>query len=292
MQLQRPEVLRYAVAVLTTGLADCVWALAGTRLEPSPFPLLCAAGAISAWYGGLGAGVMATSLGLISCLSIYVPNAYSRSDGLQQYGLQLLVFAVTMGLITSLYAARQRAERAAAHQALHDPLTGLPNRRLFQDRLDQLLMAGQRTRSPFALILIDLDDFKEVNDTLGHLQGDSLLAQFAQRLRAHLRAADTVARLGGDEFALLFPDTDELGTITAMGRLIQLLREPFSLGGTAITIRASMGLALYPDHGTTHDDLFTRADTMLYAVKRGEVSEMLAASGELEAPEEQAADAS
>jgi diguanylate cyclase (GGDEF)-like protein len=226
---------------------------------------------VSVWYGGLGPGLLAAILGVIACLVFYVPWTDSASAGLQQYGLQLLVFAGTTGLIIWLFASRQRAERAAAYQALHDPLTGLPNRRLFRDRLEQLVVSGRRTRRPFALIVLDLDGFKRVNDSLGHLEGDALLRHVARRLRDHMRASDTVARLGGDEFALLLPDTDELGAVTKLSRLIHLLLEPFSLSSGTITVSASLGLALYPDHGTTPDDLFSRADTMMYEVKRGEV---------------------
>jgi diguanylate cyclase (GGDEF)-like protein len=149
-------------------------------------------------------------------------------------------------------------------------LTGLPNRRLFADRLRQLLYSSHRAGRSFSLVLLDLDGFKAVNDSLGHLQGDVALMELAHRLRAHVRASDTVARLGGDEFALLLPETDEQSARTMIGKLEPHLRQSFVLAGQERPIHVSMGLAVYPEHGTSEEVLLERADRAMYARKHGE----------------------
>jgi diguanylate cyclase (GGDEF)-like protein len=186
--------------------------------------------------------------------------------------LQLLTFFVVSLLITVLLLARRRAERALVEQALHDPLTGLPNRRLFADRLRQLLYSSQRAGRSFSLVLLDLDGFKSVNDSLGHLQGDVVLMELAHRLRAHVRTSDTVARLGGDEFALLLPESDEESGRTLISKLEPHLRQPFVLAGQERPLHVSMGLAVYPEHGASEEVLLERADRAMYARKHGEAS--------------------
>jgi diguanylate cyclase (GGDEF)-like protein/PAS domain S-box-containing protein len=175
-----------------------------------------------------------------------------------------------------LYAAaqqeltdRKRAEETMAHLALHDSLTDLPNRALLHERLRQAILAARRTDQPLALLVMDMDRFKEVNDTLGHYYGDVLLCQVGERLRDGLRASDTVARLGGDEFAVLLPGADLAGAQRAARKLLNILEHPFELEGNTLDVRVSIGLALYPDHGADAETLLRRADVAMYVAKRG-----------------------
>jgi len=165
--------------------------------------------------------------------------------------------------------ARKAAEDALRHAALHDALTGLPNRTLLQDRLDQAINAARRDGQPLAFLLLDLDRFKEVNDSFGHYHGDLLLRQVGSRLRDALRASDTVARLGGDEFAALLPATDEIGAVSATHKILAALDAPFAVEGEQFHVGASVGIALYPEHGDDAPTLLRRADIAMYLAKRG-----------------------
>jgi len=157
--------------------------------------------------------------------------------------------------------------RRLEHMAYTDPLTQLPNRLLFMDRLEQAVLHARRDNRPFALFLMDLDRFKDINDTLGHPVGDQLLTQVAQRLRAKLRESDTVARLGGDEFAVLLPNVTEKHAGMAARMLLQSLRMPFDVAEQHLDIGASIGVALYPEHGVDANVLIQRADVAMYSAK-------------------------
>jgi len=163
---------------------------------------------------------------------------------------------------------RKRAEEALRRQALHDALTDLPNRVLLRDRLDGELRAIQHHQRPLALLLLDLDRFKEVNDTFGHQQGDLLLQEVARRLRDSLRDSDTVARLGGDEFAVLLPDTDARGAVAAAHKLCAALDAPVPIEGHLLHAEASVGIALCPEHGSDAATLLSHADVAMYTAKR------------------------
>jgi diguanylate cyclase (GGDEF)-like protein len=152
--------------------------------------------------------------------------------------------------------------------AFTDSLTTLPNRALFQDRLQQLILAAQREQRAFALLIMDLDHFKEVNDTLGHPVGDRLLQEVADRLRAKLRESDTVARLGGDEFAVLLPTVTQPHAAMAARMLLQALRTPVIVDGHSLEVGASIGIALFPEHGRDAHVLLQRADIAMYAAKQ------------------------
>jgi diguanylate cyclase len=152
------------------------------------------------------------------------------------------------------------------YQALHDPLTDLPNRTLFQDRTDVALRAAARSGATVAVLLLDLNRFKEVNDTLGHQYGDHLLLQVADRLRYSLRDADSVARLGGDEFAILFPISGWEDALAATQRVSAALRDPFSVYGIALDVDASIGIAL-GEPGDDVETLLRHADVAMYEAK-------------------------
>jgi diguanylate cyclase (GGDEF)-like protein len=181
--------------------------------------------------------------------------------------------AALYGVLFRLVAGASRALRHQAalneHQALHDALTDLPNRSLFQDRLHHAVAAAERTDEPFAVALMDLDRFKEINDTLGHHHGDLLLREVANRLRGTLRAVDTVARLGGDEFAfLLHGVANEAAAKEVAEKLHASLEQPFDVLGTPLEIEASLGVALYPSDADDPATLLQRADVAMYAAKR------------------------
>jgi diguanylate cyclase len=173
-------------------------------------------------------------------------------------------------LLLTLGYQRQLIRQAAAshHQALHDPLTGLPNRELFGDRVEQAIRASDRGLQPASLLLLDLDRFKDVNDTLGHHHGDLLLREVASRLTGTLRAVDTVARLGGDEFAVLLPDATADGAAAVAQKVRAALHQPLTLDGLGLDLDASIGIAVYPDHGGDAAELLQHADVAMYAAKQ------------------------
>ena len=162
-------------------------------------------------------------------------------------------------------------EARLRHQALHDALTGLPNRALLNDRLSQALRAATREHQPLALLLLDLDRFKELNDTLGHHVGDLLLRHLAERLSICLRQSDTIARLGGDEFAILLPAASDMDRAWSISRrIIEAVEEPFEvITGLRLEVGLSIGIALFPEHAQSASQLMQCADVAMYAAKRG-----------------------
>jgi diguanylate cyclase (GGDEF)-like protein/PAS domain S-box-containing protein len=164
---------------------------------------------------------------------------------------------------------RKLEEARLAHQALHDPLTGLPNRTLFLDRLQHALALIEPHGGQLAVLFMDLDDFKIINDSLGHMAGDRLLVSVAERLSSHLRAEDTAARLSGDEFAFVLEDSGLNGAVRLAERLAQVLRDPFVLDGREVFVSASIGIALGEATTSTEaQELVRRADLAMYRAKR------------------------
>jgi diguanylate cyclase (GGDEF)-like protein/PAS domain S-box-containing protein len=163
---------------------------------------------------------------------------------------------------------REQMEKVE-HQALHDGLTDLPNRTLFRDRTKQALHRSARDGSGFALLLLDLDNFKAVNDTFGHPRGDALLVDVATRLRSTLRSGDTVARLGGDEFGVIVSGTSTAADAKIVtDKLEGQFVEPFIIGSVAVRVAASIGFALFPRDGDDIEALVHRADAAMYAGKK------------------------
>ena len=162
---------------------------------------------------------------------------------------------------------REHAERSA-HDACHDPLTSLPNRSLFRDRAHQAILASARHGHHTALLLIDLDRFKEINDTLGHHSGDLLLREVGPRLHRVLRESDTVARFGGDEFGILLTHVSGPGAAEEVARAVhRALEEPFAIQGLTLDVEASIGIALHPMHASDFEELMQRADVAMYRAK-------------------------
>jgi diguanylate cyclase (GGDEF)-like protein/PAS domain S-box-containing protein len=160
-------------------------------------------------------------------------------------------------------------EEELTRQAFHDGLTGLANRALFRDRLDQALVRARRSRQPLALLLVDLDGFKQINDNFGHDVGDQLLLQVATRFRDATRASDTVARFGGDEFAVLVEDGSEAYAVALAQRLLERLSQPATVADRTLAFGASIGIVVHPFDGSAgREELIRRADIAMYAAKK------------------------
>lgn len=163
-------------------------------------------------------------------------------------------------------------EKQAAHQATHDSLTGLPNRALFIDRLQQATIAARRDSSLLAVLILDMDRFKDVNDTLGHYNGDRLLKQVGLRLAAAIRESDTLARIGGDEFGFILPKLQERNDVERIaGKIKKTLAGAFALEDLSFEVQASIGAAIFPEHGKDGDTLIQRADVAMYAAKQKKI---------------------
>ncbi len=203
----------------------------------------------------------------------WTESSGTRQDG-SAFPIELALSRVSLGeRWIQIGCVRDLSEREAytealKHQALHDSLTGLPNRLLFSDRVNHGIHVAIRNKESLALLVMDLDEFKQVNDTIGHHIGDALLKLVAGRLTDCVREGDTVARLGGDEFGLLLLSTDLPGAATVAWKIEQALEPAFVIDGHAIDIRASIGITLVPEHGDNIDDLLRRADLAMYDAKR------------------------
>lgn len=170
--------------------------------------------------------------------------------------------------IVDLQAELMSARESLLVQATHDPLTGLPNRLLFSDRLTQRLMRSRGTPQPLAVMYLDLDRFKTINDTLGHNVGDQLLRDVAQRLKQCLRETDTLARMGGDEFTIILADVEMHEEAEAVARkILDVLAEPIIINGNELFVTASIGISVYPMDGSDVETLVRNADTAMYQAK-------------------------
>lgn len=192
--------------------------------------------------------------------------------GAQDYLVKNNLARLAPAVERELAAAAVRRERRlesdrVAYLAYHDELTELPNRTLLHDRLRQGILAARRDRRSLALLILDLDGFKEINDTLGHHAGDRVLQVVAARLRTTLRESDTVARLGGDEFALLLLNTDAAGAELAAAKVLQEIEVPLVLEQRPLLVHGSIGIASFPEQGTTEQNLLQKADLAMYVAK-------------------------
>jgi len=163
----------------------------------------------------------------------------------------------------------KKNQRNLQHIAQHDHLTGLPNRLLFNDRLDQAVLKANRTGQSFALFFIDLDQFKEINDSAGHSCGDKVLIHIAENLKSCIRADDTIARIGGDEFTLILSSFNNIADINAIARkVLQSAQKPLTIEGKTYQLTVSIGICTYPDKANSIRSLMQRADSAMYQVKQ------------------------
>lgn len=216
-------------------------------------------------------------LGFVACWSTPIRNSqgrvvgtfafYFNSPRVQQAELfhQLMVDACVH--LCALALEREHTRQRIRQLAFYDGLTGLPNRSLLQAKADQAIAAATRSKDKLAVLFIDLDRFKQVNDSLGHPAGDELLRQIAGKLRQDLRASDIAGRLSGDEFVVVLPQSDVAQTTDMVERLLELLGSPVTVAGVALAASASVGIAMFPDDGRDMETLLHRADMAMYQAK-------------------------
>ena len=273
---------QYAISVVAAGLV--LWVLADVpragefHFGPGDVPAIMAAALV---FFIVNTSLVAAVIAMVEGVGIWrylVTDWFSQASttGLMLGLSPIIVLAADYSLVLvtllalPLFAIHRggRAAIAKEHQSVHDALTGLPNRVLFRDRVEQAIHAAQRSGQGCSVMLMDLNHFKEINDTLGHHQGDRLLQEVAARLRATLRASDTVARLGGDEFGVLLHGVADpvQAAIVAEG-LLERLREPFEVDATTLQVGGSIGVACHPAHGADVETLIQRADIAMYAAK-------------------------
>ena len=221
-------------------------------------------------YQQLRAGSPARPVGVLELYLPYAPISHDVSAGLHALYRDLIVglallYGVLLAISLAMSRGLRRQVRVNAFLANHDSLTALPNRTLFLRRAAAAVEAAAAEDRPAAIAIVDLDRFKEVNDTLGHHSGDELLTALAERLAAHMRPEDTVARLGGDEFGLVLRGSSD--PVAALFRVRDTLEGEVEIGGVPLSIGASIGFVLAPDDGTDVDELVQRADVAMYVAK-------------------------
>jgi diguanylate cyclase len=181
---------------------------------------------------------------------------------------QLAMLTETHARLSELAVRREQEVASVRHFAYHDELTGLPNRALLLDRLNQALVRAKRQHKQLAVLLLDLDGFKDVNDRLGHIAGDKLLQRVAERLLSCIRGSDTACRYGGDEFVVLLPEVDDQNrALVVAGEIHARLAKPYMVDDYSIAVTASIGAAVYPLDGVCQDDLIKQADVAMYLAK-------------------------
>ncbi len=294
----------YGLAVLLSALALVLMVLLEPIMEHSIFLLFVAAVTLSALYGGLGPGLVAALLSALVTAFVFIPPRYSLLVGLEGV-LRLSIFMLVGLTISSLAERRKRAEnrlrvlnedlerwvaertakleqineelrsqitarealaRQLEHKASHDHLTDLLNQASFYENLERALARARREGSKVALLFLDLDDFKLINDSLGHQSGDQVLVEVAERLKGCLRAADTAARIGGDEFVVLMEDVaDVSAAVRVTERFLTQLRVPLELQGQRLSATASIGIAVGAEEQP--EELLRAADQAMYQAK-------------------------
>jgi diguanylate cyclase len=244
------------------GVLDVMWPLGLVVMGLAAWqPLMAHRGRLEGWGVMLVPGLVAATAVVVLVHGHYSPGGATA--------VWLGAAALMVSLVRAGLTFRENIALADSHRmAITDSLTGLPNRRLFNDRAEQAVLRARRRGERVGLLMIDLDRFKDVNDTLGHHAGDVLLRGIARRLPPTLRESDTVARMGGDEFAVLLPGVEDAGAAEAVARtLSRAIREPITVEGLSLDTEASIGIALFPDHGEDVAELLRRADVAMYSAK-------------------------
>jgi diguanylate cyclase (GGDEF)-like protein len=194
-------------------------------------------------------------------VALYLRHA-RRPD---EWGQRLLDY---MAKLATVAIEHRELAQQLTHRAFHDPLTGLPNRVLFEERMEHAMARARRNRTSVALLAVDLDRFKSINDSLGHEAGDELLQQFSQRIQASLRETDTVARVGGDEFMVVLPDlNDPVGAEVVARKLVDTMQAAFHVAGRDLRVTASIGVCVYPRDAQDLLSLQRGSDAALYRAK-------------------------
>ena len=285
------SLVRYVVSICITIAAlllhQAVVKLVGGNLPTYIF--FYPAVMITALFAGFRTGLLATAMAVLLVDYWIIPpkGGFAISSLPDAVGLAIFSFnGVLISVIAKLYIrARTEAANYAAELALrdsrkwaeeiinqmayHDSLTGLPNRKLFSDRLGIALAHAQRNQNKVVVAMIDLDNFKEINDTLGHIEGDLFLKATAERLDATLRKGDTVARFGGDEFLLILPDLEVIeDAIQVAQKIVDSFCKPLLIDTHQFVVTMSIGIAVYPNDGTDEVTLLKNADIAMYQAKQ------------------------
>jgi diguanylate cyclase len=265
----------YVAAGIVLVAAVVAWSIASARADQGIHLTLAAMNFFAAalfWYRlrRTSAGVLATVFGFF-CWGLSFPiglllRQYAPTARLDVEIWDIPKYLVAIGMIVTLL---EEQIMESEHLAYHDALTGLPNRRLLQDRLLQAIAHAGRSGLKVAVLLLDLDDFKAVNDTFGHRIGDGVLQEVVSRLSARLRAADTIARTGGDEFTVISEVADPQGAQTLVWALEAALLLPLRVEKKTVKLSVSVGYALYPDDAADPSDLCSLADRAMYITKHG-----------------------
>lgn len=255
-------------------IAAMVWAVVVARPDVGIYIIL------SAIYGFVGlfywrsrervsTGVLTTTIGFLAWGAVFptglLHDLYAPSLHIDPEVWNIPKYFVAVGMILTLLEEQLSRNEHLAH---HDALTGLPNRRLLTDRFEQALANATRVGTKVAVLVLDLDTFKQVNDSLGHRMGDLLLKSVVDRLSSRVRASDTLARSGGDEFTVISDVADSTGAEVLAKSLVHVLRKPFEIDGQLLETGVSIGVALFPDNGKDPDDLRAAADYAMYDAKR------------------------
>lgn len=267
----------YAAGIVMATLlsaAAAVWAVRSGNADLGPTIILTVlnlSAAVLYWnhHERVTAGVLTTVSGFVLWALVF-PSAtlfeiYMPSVKIESEVWNIPKYLVALGMILTLLEDQIVRSNYLAY---HDELTGLPNRRLLDDRLDQALAHAKRIQSKVAVLLLDLDHFKEVNDTFGHRVGDMTLQAVVAQLASRIRSSDTLARSGGDEFTVVSEVSDEHGAAALLAALDSALSSPMFVQGLQVRTGLSIGLALYPDDGINPDQLHAAADKAMYIAKR------------------------
>jgi diguanylate cyclase (GGDEF)-like protein len=268
------------VAATLISATAAVWAVRSGNPNLGPVIILTVlnlAAAVLYWkhHAGTTAGVLTTVAGFVlwamvfpcsTLIAIYLPSANVETEV-----WNIPKYLVALGMILTLLEDQIKRSNYLAY---HDELTGLPNRRLLDDRLDHALAHARRVGSKVAVLLVDLDHFKEVNDTFGHRVGDMTLQAVVGQLAGRIRSSDTLARSGGDEFTVVSEVADANGAAALVSALDSALSAPIEVQGLSVRTGLSIGLALYPEDGSDPDQLHAAADKAMYVAKRAARSQL------------------